>query len=88
MADLRQTTVKLGPTLNDADLTVKKFGKVADDADAFVSGDGLAQVGDLVGELRRLTANLTRFSDQLNREPTKLLFGDRRKGYEPKGETK
>jgi phospholipid/cholesterol/gamma-HCH transport system substrate-binding protein len=88
MANLRDASNVLKPTLTDADLTVKKFGKVADDADAFVTGDGLAQISDLVGELRRLTANLTKFSDQLNREPTKLLFGDRRKGYEPKGESK
>jgi phospholipid/cholesterol/gamma-HCH transport system substrate-binding protein len=66
------------------DLTVQKYGKVADDADAFINGDGLAQLGDLIGEMRRLVSNLTQFSDQLNRQPTKLLFGDRRKGYEPK----
>ena len=63
---------------------MNKFGKVADDADAFINGDGLAQLSDLIGEMRRLVVNLTKFSDQLNREPTKLLFGDRRKGYEPK----
>jgi phospholipid/cholesterol/gamma-HCH transport system substrate-binding protein len=74
--------------LDDADLTVRKFGKVADDADAFVTGDGLAQIGDVLAQLRRLTANLTRFSDELDREPTRLLFGDRRKGYEPKGQSK
>ncbi len=85
MAELRGATHDLKPTLADVDLTVKKFGKVADDADAFVTGEGLAQVADLIGELRQLTTSLTRFSDQLNREPTKLLFGDRRKGYEPKG---
>ena len=32
-----------------------------------------------------LVGGLTEFSDQLNRTPTKLLFGDRHKGYEPKG---
>ena len=37
----------------------------------------------MIGEMRRLVTSLTRFSDQLNREPTKLLFGDRRKGYDP-----
>lgn len=63
---------------------MNKFGKVADDADAFLKGDALAQVSTMIGELRRLAASLTRFSDQINREPTKLLFGDRRKGYEPK----
>jgi len=70
--------------LDQVDLTVKKYGKLADDADAFVTGDGLAQLSDLVGEARRLVANLTELTDQLNRTPTKPLFGDRRKGYEPK----
>ena len=78
---LRQTC---RPTLDHVDLTVNKFGKVADDADAFINGDGLAQLSDLIGDMRRLVANLTKFSDQLNRDPTKLLFGDRRKGYQPK----
>jgi len=70
--------------LDKVDLTVLKYGKVADDADAFINGDGLAQLSDLIGEMRRLVANLTQASDQLNRQPTKLLFGDRHKGYEPK----
>jgi phospholipid/cholesterol/gamma-HCH transport system substrate-binding protein len=63
---------------------LKKYGKVADDADAFINGDGLAQLSDLIGESKRLVANLNKFSEQLNRDPSKLLFGDRRKGYEPK----
>jgi phospholipid/cholesterol/gamma-HCH transport system substrate-binding protein len=83
-ADLRAASANLKPTLERVDLTVNKFGKVADDADAFLKGDALAQVSTMIGELRRLVASLTRFSDQINREPTKLLFGDRRKGYEPK----
>ena len=37
----------------------------------------------LVADLRRLTTNLTRLSEQLNRQPTRLLFGDRREGYSP-----
>jgi phospholipid/cholesterol/gamma-HCH transport system substrate-binding protein len=84
MANLNDATSSLRPALNHVDLTVQKYGKVADDADAFINGEGLAQVSDLIGELRQLTANLTQFSDQLNQTPTKLLFGDRRKGYEPK----
>ena len=84
MANLTDATNGLRPTLSQVDLTVQKYGKVADDADAFINGDGLAQLSDLIGEVRRLVANLTQVSDQLNRQPTKLLFGDRRKGYEPK----
>ncbi|HEY8253738.1 MAG TPA: MlaD family protein [Rhizomicrobium sp.] len=84
-ANLRDASRDLKPAIADADATVKKYGKVADDADAFINGDGLAQLSDLIGEMRRLVGGLTEFSDQLNRTPTKLLFGDRRKGYEPKG---
>ena len=87
MANLTQASNDLRPALDKVDLTVQKYGKVADDADAFINGDGLAQLSDLIGEMRRLVANLTQVSDQLNRTPTKLLFGDRRKGYEPKGGT-
>lgn len=83
-ANLRDASADLKPTLARVDTTVNKFSKVADDADAFLKGDALAQVSVMVGEMRRLVTSLTRFSDQLNREPTKLLFGDRRKGYEPK----
>ncbi|HTC83799.1 MAG TPA: MlaD family protein [Rhizomicrobium sp.] len=84
MANLSEASNNLRPALDKVDLTVRKYGKVADDADAFINGDGLAQLSDLIGEMRRLVANLTQLSDQLNRTPTKLLFGDRRKGYEPK----
>jgi phospholipid/cholesterol/gamma-HCH transport system substrate-binding protein len=84
MANLSDASNGLKPTLQHVDLTVQKFGKVADDADNFINGDGLAQLSDLIGEMRRLVRNLDQFSDQLNRQPTKLLFGDRHKGYEPK----
>ena len=83
-ANLRDASQDLKPTIANADATLKKYGKVADDADAFINGDGLAQLSDLIGETRRLVANLTKFTEQLNRDPSKLLFGDRRKGYEPK----
>jgi phospholipid/cholesterol/gamma-HCH transport system substrate-binding protein len=84
MANLNQASQDIRPALENIDLTVQKYGKVADDADAFIKGDGMAQLSDLIGEARRLVTSLDQFSDQLNRQPTKLLFGDRRKGYEPK----
>jgi phospholipid/cholesterol/gamma-HCH transport system substrate-binding protein len=84
MANLSNASNNLRPTLEHVDLTIQKFGKVASDADDFINGDATAQLSDLIGEMRRLVANLDQLSDQLNRTPTKLLFGDRRKGYEPK----
>ena len=84
MANLSDATNGIKPAISNLNLTVSKYGKVADDADAFITGDGLAQLSILIGEMRRLVGNLDQLSGQLNREPTKLLFGDRHKGYEPK----
>ena len=82
--NVSSASAKLGPTLSDADQTMKKYGKLATDADTFVNGEGLSQVSDLVREARGLVASLTRLSNDLDRQPTKLLFGDRHKGYTPK----
>jgi phospholipid/cholesterol/gamma-HCH transport system substrate-binding protein len=83
MAHFNQTIDHVNGTIDIAGTTLTKYGKVADDADAFVNGEGLAQLSDLIGEMRRTVANLNQLSAQLNKEPTKLLFGDRRKGYTP-----
>jgi phospholipid/cholesterol/gamma-HCH transport system substrate-binding protein len=75
---------KIAPTLTDADASVRKLGKLSDDADAFVNGEGLAQLSSLLRESRGLVASLTRLSNELDRQPTQLIFGDRHKGYTPK----
>jgi len=82
-ANLRDASHELKPTIDQVNLSVQKFGKVADDADALVKGDAVSQLNDLIGQMRRLVGSLTRVSDQLNHNPTVLLFGDRRKGYDP-----
>ena len=81
--NLANASRDLRPALADADVTIKKYGKLSDDADAFVRGDGLAQLSDLIGDMRRLVGNLNKFTEQLNRNPTTILFGDKRKGYDP-----
>jgi phospholipid/cholesterol/gamma-HCH transport system substrate-binding protein len=74
----------LHPTLVQADTTLKKLDTLATDADRVVTGDGVAQLQALVADSRRLVGSLTKLSDELNREPTRIIFGDRRKGYTPK----
>ena len=74
----------LHPTLQHADVALKKLDVLATDADRVVNGEGVAQLSALVAESRRLVGSLTKLSDQLNREPTRIIFGDRRKGYTPK----
>jgi phospholipid/cholesterol/gamma-HCH transport system substrate-binding protein len=84
LRNLRVSTQKLGPALDDVDEDINQLGKLSKDADAVVKGPAIADIGDLTSDMKKLLASLTRLSDQLDREPTKLLFGDRRKGYTPK----
>ena len=83
LANLHQASKSLPAVVADADTSVKKLGKLSDDTDQFVRGEGLAQLAGLIADTRRTVVSLNKFSDQLNRQPTKLIFGDRRKGYTP-----
>jgi phospholipid/cholesterol/gamma-HCH transport system substrate-binding protein len=44
----------------------------------------LGDVDSLVSEARQFIAGLSRLTSQIERDPTRLLFGDRREGYQPK----
>lgn len=44
----------------------------------------LPAIDDLVGDTQQLATNLNRLALQLQRDPTRLLFGDRRQGYQPR----
>ena len=70
----------LHSVLTDADGTVHRLDRLSDDADAAVNG---AQLNQLVAQMRGLVKSVTHLSDQLENEPTQLIFGDRRKGYTP-----
>lgn len=67
-----------------ANMTVQKVGRLADDADKVVNGQSITQFTLLMAQTRALVASVTRLSNDLEREPTKLLFGDQRQGYTPK----
>jgi len=84
MKNLAGASTDLHPVLMQANATLLKLSKLSTDADNVVSGEGIAQLGALIGESRRLVGSLTKLSDELNREPTRVIFGDRRKGYTPK----
>jgi phospholipid/cholesterol/gamma-HCH transport system substrate-binding protein len=43
----------------------------------------LAQVGNLVNDMQRFIAGLSRFVASVERDPARLLFGERREGYRP-----
>ena len=44
----------------------------------------LGDIDSLAGEVRQLVSGLSRFAAQLERDPTRIIFGDRREGYRPK----
>lgn len=79
-AKLNDNLDTLHTTLGNANVAVGKVSRLADDADAAVNGANLDQLSD---QVRQLARSLTKLSNGLEREPTKFLFGDRRKGYTP-----
>jgi phospholipid/cholesterol/gamma-HCH transport system substrate-binding protein len=91
-AKLDMDLADLHTTLGHADQAISSVGSAATSAangitrltehvDASVSN---AQIGQLSTDLRNLVGNLNRLSNQLQNQPTRLLFGDRREGYTPK----
>jgi len=44
----------------------------------------LSDVGALVGEARQLISGVSRLVTQIERDPSRVLLGDRREGYRPK----
>jgi len=82
-SNLHRTTDALPGLVVDADTSVKKLGRLSDDADQFMRGGSLSQIAGLIADTRRTVSSLDRLSNQLDRQPTTLIFGDRRKGYTP-----
>jgi phospholipid/cholesterol/gamma-HCH transport system substrate-binding protein len=67
----------------NADTTVQKIGSLSDDARKVLNGQSIAQLNQMLAQTRALIASLTRLSQDLEREPQRLIFGDRREGYTP-----
>jgi phospholipid/cholesterol/gamma-HCH transport system substrate-binding protein len=44
----------------------------------------LGDIGNLIGETRQLISGLSRLTTGIERDPSRILFGDRREGYRPK----
>jgi phospholipid/cholesterol/gamma-HCH transport system substrate-binding protein len=73
MKGLSDTNRDLQTTLRDVQPGVKRF-----------SQQTLGDVDALVGETRQFIAGLGRVVSQIEHDPTRLFFGDRREGYQPK----
>ena len=81
---IQNTAGALQATSENATVTVQKVGQLSDDADKVINGQATAQFTQLMAQTRALIASVTKLSNDLERQPTKLLFGDQRQGYTPK----
>jgi phospholipid/cholesterol/gamma-HCH transport system substrate-binding protein len=70
--NLAETNRQLQLTLQDVRPGVRNFGQRT-----------LSDVGELVGEFRQLISGLSRLAAGIERDPSRVLFGDRREGYRP-----
>jgi phospholipid/cholesterol/gamma-HCH transport system substrate-binding protein len=91
LATVNQAVGSFQTAAETANVTVQKIGQLSDqanklvnDTDKIVNGQGIAQFTQLMAEARALVASITRLSNDLEKQPTKLLFGDQRQGYTPK----
>jgi phospholipid/cholesterol/gamma-HCH transport system substrate-binding protein len=98
LAELRQLIGAKGEAhaaLQSIDQASRKLDKLASDLDGLVqenrpplhefSQRGLSQLSQLLVDARTLVAELTRLSDEIERDPTRFFFGgNRREGYQPK----
>lgn len=71
--NLNETNHQLQAALQDVRPGLKSF-----------SSQTLPNIGILVGDARQLVSGLGRLSGELERDPSRILFGDRREGYRPR----
>jgi phospholipid/cholesterol/gamma-HCH transport system substrate-binding protein len=84
---------QLSQTLDDADRLAKNLNEASRQLQLVLQENRpgirnftqstLAQLSDLVTDLQRFVAGATRFVSEMERNPTRLLFGERREGYRP-----
>ncbi|HEY3918781.1 MAG TPA: MlaD family protein [Stellaceae bacterium] len=86
IANLNDVTQKLDQVADQASTTMRSIeGAVQENRGALktFTQDGLPQFQQLALDARNLVAELSRTVDALNRDPSSLLYGDRRQGYRP-----
>lgn len=70
--NLGETNRQLQQALQDVRPGLRNFGQRT-----------LGDVADLISEARQFIAGLSRLAAGIERDPSRVLFGDRRKGYQP-----
>jgi phospholipid/cholesterol/gamma-HCH transport system substrate-binding protein len=84
---------ELSQTLNDADKLAKNLGDTNRQLQQVLQENRpglheftqstLTQVSNLVSDMQHFIAGLSRFVSSVERDPARLLFGERREGYKP-----
>ena len=78
---------KASSALGDFDRVAKDLQLALQDARPGLrtfSQQTLSDIGALVGETRQLISGLNRLTAEISRDPSRVLFGDRREGYRPR----
>jgi phospholipid/cholesterol/gamma-HCH transport system substrate-binding protein len=88
------TAEKLNVAMNELSGAARRFGDVAQRLEALVqenrapirefSQRSLPEVNQLIVEARALIQGLTRVAAEIERDPPRFFFGDRREGYRPR----
>ena len=74
---------RLAKSLNDTNHQLQLAVQDARPGVRAFSQRTLSDVGDLVSEARQLISGVGRLIAGIDRDPSRVLFGDRRKGYQP-----
>ena len=94
LAEVKRAITAAEGAIGDASVTLKTANTTLGHIDAVVqdvrpgardfSQRGLNDLVQLIADARVLVASLTRVSEQIERDPTRFFFGERREGYKPR----
>jgi len=86
IANLNQMTKKLDQVADQASTAMRDINGVVQENRASLKDftqNGLQQFQQLAVDVRSLVAELSRTINTLDRDPSRLIYGDRREGYRP-----
>jgi phospholipid/cholesterol/gamma-HCH transport system substrate-binding protein len=83
LVSVDQAMAQFESVATSVDQTAQSLTQVAVGFDEAINQSAVPQIDQLLVETRALVASLGRLSEAVERQPTQLLFGDRREGYAP-----
>lgn len=84
----------MAAAIRSVNATSRKFAATADQINALLDADGPdlnrflrqepGQIQQLISQTQTLVAQLNRIADEIERNPSSLIYGDQRQGYRPR----